>query len=291
MRIEELMEAKAEDVIEQIRWNAADLEKIFSVELPHIYNKYKEKLTVSDDADEVERGLVKNYHTAFRSEIARPQSMWFKDKYMSVSARSHFSQEVARDGLKNGLSQLAEMGAFRNIPFLKELAHLPVMMDPKTGGPDTASSKLMGEIVSKLPEVLFNIGRIANNKRVFELGKSLANSIKSWDKLYSTVQAAPTSSIKFKKKGDAYISNKTNPNKDAWKSNSDIVKSTKKPVKHDTHAQNMSQVDVLINHALSQLDSKTAHEIRTAIARSDNKLMAMSQELHKRNIQMESMFE
>lgn len=291
MRIEELLEAKAEDVIEQIRWNAADLEKIFSVELPHIFNKYKEKLTVSDDADEVERGLVKNYHKTFRSEIARPKSVWFKDKYMSVSARSTFSQEVARDGLKNGLSQLATMGAYRNVPHLKELAHLPVMMDPKTGSPDSKTTALMDEILINLPSVLKDIGRIASNKRVFELGKSLDASIRAWDKMYSSVIFAPESSIKFKKQGDSYVSNKYNPNKDAWKTNSDIVKRTEKPVKHDTHAQNMSQVDVLINHALSQLDPKTAHEIRTAIARSDNKLMAMTQELNKRKITLESIFE
>ena len=47
-----------------------------------------------------------------------------------------------------------------------------------------------------------------------------------------------------------------------------------------------NQVETIVNDVLKSLNPKVANEIRSAIARSDNKLAALQAELQKRNIQV-----
>ena len=69
----------------------------------------------------------------------------------------------------------------------------------------------------------------------------------------------------------------------------DAVPKAKKVAKpKDTaSAQQRGQIEQLVSDVLKDLPEKVRGEIRQAIARDDNKLMALQRELKKRNIQME----
>lgn len=66
----------------------------------------------------------------------------------------------------------------------------------------------------------------------------------------------------------------------------DDVDNTPVPPKQDNIGQQNVAVDNIINDVLGRLDRKVAGEVRNAIARSDNKLQALQQELTRRGIRM-----
>lgn len=63
-----------------------------------------------------------------------------------------------------------------------------------------------------------------------------------------------------------------------------VTSAPSKPKAPSATGQQKSQAEDIVNQVLSRLPRDIAHDIRTKISRSDNKLMALQQELTKRNI-------
>jgi hypothetical protein len=291
MRIQELMEARsASDLTDELVRKARSLSTLYSITLPDILLEYD--LNVEDPSNEMEVALVEKHIAAATLRLASVRSKWFTDNYMSVGTRSlGRGSEKAVVGLKSPLIALLQVPQFKRIPGLQELANLPVNMDATVRQKEKQTyGKLMDAIDEKLPAVMVQLGKLIEDIDLQNAGTSLARYIRQWESKKSNAtnySKDMSAGIKLKKQGDAYISTQ----KKDYHRNSDLVKKPE-PKPEDNRGQQNSQVQGIIQHVLSQLDPKIAHEVRTAIARAgDNQLQALQKELSKRNIQMESMFE
>jgi hypothetical protein len=59
-----------------------------------------------------------------------------------------------------------------------------------------------------------------------------------------------------------------------------------KKTKDPQVGQQSQQIEKIVNDVLAKLPKEVQHSVRTSIARADNKLMALKQELDKRNIKI-----
>lgn len=114
-----------------------------------------------------------------------------------------------------------------------------------------------GEIEHGLPEILVKIGTKINNKE-------LARNAENW--------------IAARNEYSAFIDALESEGEDQ-----DSQPSPKTP-KNPTTGQQSSQVDQIVSSILNSLPKSVAGDIRNAIARSPNKLMALQVELKRRNI-------
>lgn len=294
MRIQELMEARnASDLTDELVRKARSLSTLYSITLPDILSEYD--LNVEDPSNDMEVALVEKHIAAATLRLASVRSKWFTDNYMSVGTRSlGRGSEKAVVGLKSPLIALSQVPQFKRIPGLHDLANLPVNMDAAVRQKEKQTyGKLMDAIDEKLPMVMVQLGKLIEDIDLQNAGTSLARYIRQWESKkanatnYSKDMSGGINGIKLKKQGDAYV---TSHKKD-YHRNSDLVKKPE-PKPEDNRGQQNAQVQGIIQHVLSQLDPKIAHEVRSAIARAgDNQLLALQKELSKRNIQMESMFE
>lgn len=291
MRIQELMEARsASDLTDELVRKARSLSTLYSITLPDILSEYD--LNVEDPSNEMEVALVEKHIAAATLRLASVRSKWFTENYMSVGTRGlGRGSEKAVVGLKGPLEVLSQVPQFKRIPGLHELANLPVNMDAAVRQKEKQTyGKLMDAIDENLPIIMVQLGKQIEDMDLQNAGTSLARYIRQWGskKANATNYSKDMSGgIKLKKQGDAYV---TSHKKD-YHRNSDLVKKPE-PKPEDNRGQHQQQVQGIIQHVLSQLDPKIAHEVRTAISRAgDNQLQALQKELSKRNIQMESMFE
>lgn len=313
MKIQELMESYIADALPDVIHHAKDLIILYTQTLPEIVKKYD--FSVNDPYDPNELGVANRDINACKLQIGSARSMWFVNNYLSVHknrADKGMGGGKSARGLKTALDTLSRVPSLQRIDLLKKLAHLSLNINPNnkvnatvaqrvqgTAPPEAnikAYGELMGDVEECLPDIIKQIAKVAkphevettflSAEEIYNIGVKLDHAINKWYSLKGTIPKLYQGATKFKQKGDALVG--VNPNKDLGKS--DIVRPEEKPKKQDTHSQNMSQVDMIINHGLSQLDPKIAHEIRTTIARSDNKLLAMQQELAKRNIKLEESF-
>jgi hypothetical protein len=290
MRIQELMEARsASDLTDELIRKARSLSTLYSIELPDILSEYD--LNVEDPSNEMEVALVEKHIAAATLRLASVRSKWFTENYMSVGTRGlGRGSEKAVVGLKSPLETLSQVPQFKRIDGLHELANLPVNMDATVRQKEKQTyGKLMDEIDEKLPSVMIQIGRQIEDMNLQNAGSTLARYIRQWETKKSNASNYSkdmSGGIKLKKQGDAYV---TSHKKD-YHRNSDLVKKPE-PKPEDNRGQQNQQVQGIIQHVLSQLDPKIAHEVRQAIARAgDNQLQALGAELSKRGIQMESMY-
>jgi hypothetical protein len=290
MRIQELMEARsASDLTDELIRKTRSLSTLYSITLPDILSEYD--LNVEDPSNEMEVALVEKHIAAATLRLASVRSKWFTENYMSVGTRSlGRGSEKAVVGLKSPLIALSQVPQFKRIDGLHELANLPVNMDAAVRQKEKQTyGKLMDAIDEKLPSVMIQLGKLIEDMDLQNAGSSLARYIRQWatKKSNATNYSKDMSTgIKLKKQGDAYISTQK---KDYHRNNNLIKKPKPKP--EDNRGQQNLQVQGIIQHVLSQLDPKIAHEVRTAIARAgDNQLQALGAELSKRGIQMESMY-
>lgn len=291
MRIQELMEARsASDLTDELVRKARSLSTLYSITLPDILSEYD--LNVEDPSNEMEVALVEKHIAAATLRLASVRSKWFTENYMSVGTRGlGRGSEKAVVGLKGPLEVLSQVPQFKRIPGLHELANLPVNMDAAVRQKEKQTyGKLMDAIDENLPIIMVQLGKQIEDMDLQNAGTSLARYIRQWGskKANATNYSKDMSGgITLKKQGDAYVAS----HKKDYHRNSDLVKKPE-PKPEPNRGQHQQQVQGIIQHVLSQLDPKIAHEVRTAIARAgDNQLQALQKELSKRNIQMESMFE
>jgi hypothetical protein len=262
---------------------------LYSITLPDILSEYD--LNVEDPSNEMEVALVEKHIAAATLRLASVRSKWFTDNYMSVGTRGlGRGSEKAVVGLKSPLEVLSQVPQFKRIPGLQELANLPVNMDAEVRQKEKQTyGKLMDAIDEKLPIIMVQLGKQIEDMDLQNAGTSLARYIRQWGskKANATNYSKDMSrGITLKKQGDAYVAS----HKKDYHRNSDLVKKPE-PKPEDNRGKQNQQVQGIIQHVLSQLDPKIAHEVRQAIAKAgDNQLQALGAELSKRGIQMESMY-
>lgn len=307
MKIQDLMEGYIADALPDLISHAKSLIIMYSQTLPEIVGKLD--ASVEDPYNQAELGIANRSINACRLQIGSVRSVWFTNNYLTVNKnradKGMGGGKTAR-GLKNALVTLSEIPHLRKVDGLRELAHLEVNINPnnkvqatsvqrmKGLAPKEAEIKsygeLMGDIENYLPDIIQDIAKIAkphevkttflSNEEIYGVGERLRQVINNWERLKGTIPKPYEGGTKFKKQGDALVS--VNKNKGADLGKSDIVSAPKKPVKHDTHSQNMNAAQQAINQGFEVLKKNgikdhELHAIRQKVQKSDNQLMALMQ--------------
>lgn len=139
---------------------------------------------------------------------------------------------------------------------LTKKLHPSVTADLKEFLNNMIEIKSMAAIENQLPDILIDIGRATKNKQITDAAVSAKSAYEGYlkyiEKLNSGADEEPAAKQKEKQ-----------PN---------IVS-----------AQN-TEVERIVNDVLSRIDRNSAGEIRNVLARSDNKLATLQQELSRRNL-------
>ena len=186
-------------------------------------------------------------------------------KFQAAGIKDRFFQKFYLDTRENkqgnrvfGLQSLLERHFMRYLPdnardlLQPELSYLKKV-------------RRFDDIEYSLPKVLVKIGQIVKSQRLVDVAKKWIELRDDFEYYFAKLEADQEE----KKSADTGSSK------------------TKKPPKDTSLGQQRGQVEQLINDVLKDLPEKVRGEIRQAIARDDNKLMALQRELTKRNIQME----
>lgn len=257
MLLSDLFEDMAPSALDQVLNSANKLATLYSDNLTYLVrNLYSE-------------GMHDDMYRTTKTMVGREKGKWFADNYLSTSSR----RNTPTVGLKNGLSSLAKNPKFASIKGeLSQLADLAIYATAEQRYEKDSSFGQHVTQLENLPSLLNKIAPLAGEykEKVKTAAVRLKNAINGfyalWEKLHSEWDNAW---------GDAADVRKEKEQK----------QKSKKDIQQTTGAQS-SQADTIINQVLGDLDKKVAHDIRTAISRSDNKLLALQQELSKRNIKM-----
>lgn len=117
------------------------------------------------------------------------------------------------------------------------------------------------EISKQLPTILFNMGHKMKSGALTQFADNWGNRYHEYKNYLSKIEI------------------------EAGYDNDDFDEPKVKAPKSDTMGKQNAQVDQIVSGVLAKLPKKVAGDIRNAIARSDNKLQALHQELKKRDIQ------
>ena len=117
------------------------------------------------------------------------------------------------------------------------------------------------EISKQLPTILFNMGHKMKSGALTQFADNWGNRYHEYKNYLSKIEV------------------------EAGYDNDDFDEPKVKAPKSDTMGKQNVQVDQIVSSVLAKLPKKVAGDIRNAIARSDNKLQALHQELKKRDIQ------
>lgn len=131
-------------------------------------------------------------------------------------------------------------------------------------GSDSADRMRFNNMEKLLPDVLATVGKKLKNPR-------LKNLAENWNK-----QRDRFESYRQRLKDQAEDGGPVAASKNK-----------KEPKTKDKTGEQTEQAMEIINFVLGNLPDKTAHEIRKAISRSDNKLQALQLELAKRDIKLQ----
>ena len=212
-------------------------------------------------------GMHEDMKRTAKTVIGRTKARWFLDNYASTSRHSSSPTQ----GIKNALLVLSQSPKYNSAKSdLTRLSSLPMhagTADKRAReGIDISYSSHLTELET-LPIVLDKMAASdqINKSRLQQCATRLRNSVTSfyseWDKLHNEWDRD-------------------------WGKGAEIqaAKVKDKAQKANT-GQQLNQVDQLVANILSELpDKKVAHEIRTILARSDNKLQTLQSELMKRGI-------
>lgn len=137
----------------------------------------------------------------------------------------------------------------------------------QAGGKGKTLYEFMGTIPNKwnvcekyLPEILLQLGKDLRDERMVARAQA-------WIKQREAYKAL------LKELADSFKEPKREPERE---------KKTKDP----QVGQQSQQIEKIVNDVLAKLPKEVQHSVRTSIARADNKLMALKQELDKRNIKI-----
>jgi len=169
-------------------------------------------------------------------------------KLVSGSQKSTWYQDVYFSNLKSALYN-----------FAKSLS--PQVRSELQGFLGTNDSKF-SNVQNILLDILQRIAKTTKNTR-----------------LLSAVNASVTALNNYENKIDELESKSGEDDEDEPRQNT-------KAVKDPNVGKQYSEIENIINDVLGQIDKKQAGEIRNAISRTDNKLLALRQELNKRNIKV-----
>jgi hypothetical protein len=252
MFVEELFESMANTALDQLLYNVNKMSVLYLDTLPSmIKNLYAE-----GNHDDM-------YRTA-KTLVGRFKGRWFAENYLSTSSR----RDSPTAGMKNALVALSKDNTFKSNH--KDLQHLGSLAIYASGEQREEHKASFGSHVSALeglPKLLDSMipnAPIDVRQKIKQTALKLRHAIDSfyalWDRLHQ----------QWSKE---------------WGPQSGGVDQKPKPVLNN-NGQQSAQANNMVDQVLNSLDKKTAHEIRLAIARSDNKLIALQQELNRRNIQL-----
>lgn len=214
-------------------------------------------------------GMHEDMLRTTKTMVGRAKGKWFAENYLSTSTR----RNVPTSGIKNGLLSLSRDSRYRPInDAIKYLADLEIHMNTEKRREHDASFGQNMTQLESLPLLLNKIAPLsgAHSDKVkttaTRLQAALNNFYGLWDKLHA----------EWDKR---------------WGKQADIDKEKEQKQKSRKDTQQAmgaqtGQADAIISQVLGSLDKKVANEIRVAISRQDNKLLALQQELTRRNIQM-----
>lgn len=115
------------------------------------------------------------------------------------------------------------------------------------------------DIEDSFPDILKRLGKDINSKELYAAAQSWETER---DQYYATIERLK-----------AEIEDEEEPTKT-------------KTVKDPSLGKQLNQIELLVNDVLKDFPEKVRGEIRLAISRDDNKLLALQRELNKRNIKM-----
>lgn len=118
---------------------------------------------------------------------------------------------------------------------------------------------------ANLPGILMRVAKRLKEKRLFEIAKKWRERIKEFEEYQENL----------KEKANEYT--------DDYGRRTSSLQPEPKP-RDDLSGKQASTAEDIVNNVLKQLPKKIAGEVRNAIARSPNKLMALQKELSDRNI-------
>lgn len=199
-------------------------------------------------------------------QIGRFKGKWFTTTYLSTGNRGPNTV----DGFKNAITVLTKDPRY-NVEGLQELGSFTLNMNSKVQADKGESSSQYVTHLESLPQVMLRLSKKAPDglkERLETTAVRLGNAINSFYSLW--------------KKLHKQWEDDWGPNKEE-KQERDRQLRTQADRKAVSGSQN-SQVEQIINQVLNSIDKRAAAEIRPILARSDNKLAVLQQELSKRGI-------
>ncbi len=216
------------------------------------------------------RGDHEDMGKVAKQVVRMTKGKWFSNNYLSTSRY----RETPTQGMKNALLTIAKDPRFKSISnTLHELGSFEIQTDRDViAAKKLSNSANVSQLVEVLPSLMIKMGSIdpVNKEKLGITASRLSNAASKFDS-------------EFRKLHDEWD---REWGKDAEKNKQKAIQDQQnKAIKQNTSTQN-SQVEVLINQVLSSLDKKVAAEIRPILARSENKLAVLQNELSKRGINM-----
>lgn len=209
-------------------------------------------------------GMHEDMKRTVANVVGRTKCKWFVNNYASTSVH----RGTHTQGLKNALLTLAKVPMYQNArDLLIQLGSLPMTAGNSSfkarEGIDISYSKHVDEL-TQLPDLLFKLAKQdSNNKsRLEQCAMRLQNAISSFN-------------IERNKLHNDWERD--------W--GKDAKPEIKQPKVSNNVGQQNQQVNALIDQILSDIpDKRVAHEIRLKVAKSDNKMHTLQDEITKRGI-------
>lgn len=150
-------------------------------------------------------------------------------------------------------------------------------------------------IEMELPEILYDLGKSMKNESLTNAAKNWLHFEETWidlkRRLVDMEQKHQAEYGLVKQKADRTIKSHSGNITKTYKPSANARSNEPKVDPSDSKkmlGQQYSQIEAVVNDVLSNLPKHIASEIRQKIAKSDNKLVALQQELAKHQVQMES---
>lgn len=257
MKIQDLFESMASTALDQLINNTNKMAVLYLDTLPAIVrNMYAE-------------GYHEDMLRTTKKVVGQQKGRWFAENFLSTSSR----RDRPTAGMKNALLTLAKEPKFASLRGqIDSLGRLEIYASSEQRSEKEASFGSHMTQLESLPHLLKAMGQKvpAYSEKLKICATRLQNAM---DSFYSTWTS-------LHKRWDEEWGKTADTN-----AQKEEKQRTKVATQQATGTQN-SQADQIISQVLNSLDKKTAHEIRQAISRSDNKLMALQQELSKRKIKV-----
>lgn len=218
--------------------------------------------------DQYSRGDHEDMLRMVKRLVRMRKGKWFNDNYLSTNRYRNESVQ----GIKNALIELSKDPKLQHIkPDIDRLAHFHINIDPKVQTElQLSGSNNLDTLSKQLPNLLQHISNVypALKPALVESSNRLTRAVEKFDNEWKRLHD----------EWDHEWGDPTVKTKDREEQRIEQQES-----KRLTGIQN-TQVSSIIDSVLSGLDRKNAHEIRQILAKSDNKLMTLQQELTKRDL-------